>query len=309
MIQYAPRLGRRFSRIALTPLMVVSLMVRMRKTQAQTLRGITSALNLRSAAGFWIYVRSLFSFINFGVDYTIMCARGPSEITRQMDELTIQGQEHLVAALATERPILVVIMHMGDFQLGFLRMVDLLRPNRHLAVFKLSERNHNEDVLHEALATLGYEHTVMRARDGGGRQAYLALRKGHIVAITIDLELNVTSRSVVQFFGRPCHMQNGPATIAALTRSVIMPVVTFSDKAGRRVVRAGAPIYANPPQAGQDMPATIQKLTQQVATCLEEWIRIYPGQVHAWSAIAESMAHPVPTLVPAEEKQLMSQHA
>lgn len=294
MIQYAPRLGHRLSRIAITPIMLVTIMARMRRLQAQTLRGISSALYLRPLPSFFLYVRSLISFVNFGVDYAIICAGGSDGIRRKMSEFDIRGETHFASALDTGRPILVVTMHMGDFQLGFLRLVERLRPRRQLSVFKLSDQNDNEDILLKTFASLGNEPIVMRAGDGGGRQAYLALRKGHIVAITIDLELNVTSRSTVQFFGRPCHMQNGPATLAALTRALIVPVINFTDSTHRRIVCVGVPIDAGVTAHGEDMPVTIQRLTQDLASCLESWIRIDPGQVQAWSAIAETMACPVP---------------
>lgn len=294
MIQYAPRLGRKLSRLALGPFMVVSLMFRMRHLQAQTLSGVSDAIGTSRVASFLLYVRSLYSFIGFSVDYMVTCARGPSEIMRQMSKTDIDGAHHFAFALATERPILVVTMHMGDFQIGFLKLVERLRPGRQLSVFKLSDKSLSEAVLLEAFASLGHKPIVLRAGEGGGRQAYLALRKAHIVAITIDLELQVTSRSTVSFFGRPCHMQNGPATIAALTRSLIVPVVNFKDRQGRRIVQVSPPIDSGTAMSGSNMHIAVQQLTQQLADCMEAWIRIDPSQVQAWSAIAETISHPIP---------------
>ncbi len=294
MLQYAPILGRRLSLLMLAPFLVLGLLLRLRRFQRRTCRAISASLGLGAARSFALYLRSLFGFSAFNLDYTIMCARGVDEIERRMRDVTVIGRPHLERALATGQPVLVTTMHMGDFQLGFLKLVEQLRPDRLLSVFKLSARSRSEDVLFQAFAKFGYQPNAMRAGDGGGRQAYLALRKGHVVAITIDLELQVTSRSVVQFFGRPCHMQNGPATIAALTKSVIVPIVNYTDSAGRHIVRIEPPIDAASRDAGEGMPAFIHRLTQQLAQTLEAWISIDPGQVHAWTAIAETIACPLP---------------
>ncbi|HEX7638291.1 MAG TPA: lysophospholipid acyltransferase family protein [Burkholderiaceae bacterium] len=266
----------------------------MRALQRRTLRGIADTLALGRWRAFGLYVRSLSSFSAFTLDYLVMCRRGTAEIERRIAGLSIQGLEHMEQALASGRPILVTTMHMGNFQLGFLKLVDRLRPARTLSVFKMSLNDRNEDVLFQAFAKLGCPPTAMRAGEDGGRQAYLALRKGDIVAITIDLELQVKSRSVVRFFDRPCHMQNGPATIAALTRALIVPVVNYEDRSGRAIVRVEPPVETDIRATGETMPIAIQRLTQHLAATLERWIRIDPRQVHAWSAIAETLACPLP---------------
>ena len=198
MYRHAPALGPRISRFALAPLLTLSLVLRMRALQRRTLRGIADTLALGRWRAFGLYVRSLSSFSAFTLDYLVMCRRGTAEIERRIAGLSIQGLEHMEQALASGRPILVTTMHMGNFQLGFLKLVDRLRPARTLSVFKMSLNDRNEDVLFQAFAKLGCPPTAMRAGEDGGRQAYLALRKGDIVAITIDLELQVKSRSVVR---------------------------------------------------------------------------------------------------------------
>jgi lauroyl/myristoyl acyltransferase len=292
-MQLAPRLGRGLSRLVIVPLVGLAVGWRMRAFRARTLAVIGNTLSAGPLRAFSIYVRSLLAFAEFSVEHSITCSRGSAEICRRSTDVVLQGQEHLEQAKAAGRPILVTTMHMGHFQLGFLKMVEILRPSRQLSVFKFSQNDRNEDALFEAFTKLGCTPNALRAGDGGGREAFLALRRGDIVALTIDLELQVKSRSIVTFFGRPCNMQDGPATIAALTRAIIVPVVNYVDRNGRRIVRAERPIDAGARDSDEPMPVFIQRTTQQLARTLESWISMAPHQVHAWSAIADTVVHPV----------------
>lgn len=294
LLKFAPRLGRGLSRLSIVPMFALAVAWRLRTFRKRTLHVIGETLSVGRVQAIAIYVRSLFAFADFVIEYTITCSRGVAEIFRRTDRVVLEGKEFLEQAVAADRPILIATMHMGHFQLGFLKLVQLMKPTRPLSVFKFSGNDRNEDALFDAFTSLGCPPNALRAKEGGGRDAYLALRRGDIVALTIDLELVVKTRSSVKFFGRDCNMQNGPATIAALTRAVIVPVVNYVDENGRRVVRVERPVDAGARDSGESMPAFIQRTTQQLARTLESWVAMAPHQVHAWSAIADTMAQPVP---------------
>jgi len=242
-----------------------------------------------------VFLWGLLAFVRHSDCYAQLADLGVEAISDAADRVHLEGESYFRTVMADTRPVLVVTMHMGDFQLGFLRLVSSCSPlTRPLSVFKMSAEDVRENILLDAFSRLGARPQILRASEEGGRRAFLALRKGQVVAMTIDLEVNVTTRSVVEFLGHPCHMQNGPATIALINRALVLPVVNFKDPNGRRVVRVFPPIDTAELLQGQPMKTRVDALTQEFARILEKWIHARPRQVQAWFAIADTLAAPLP---------------
>ena len=198
----------------------------LRPYRRRTVEMIGRSLSLPRWKAWVIFCFGLRSFVRHINSYIQLTNLNVKEICNLASQVRLEGESFLRTTIALDRPVLIVTMHMGDFQLGFLKLVEACSPlERQLSVFKMSAADAKEGVLLAAFKNFGAYPQILRANDEGGRRAFLALRAGHVVAMTIDLEVSVKTRSIVRLFGHPCHMQNGPATIALINRSLILPVI------------------------------------------------------------------------------------
>lgn len=293
-MKFVPLLGRRLSRLALVPWMSCQLRRRMQRFEPTTVEAIGRSLQLDAAAARQVYRRSVRSFVQFNVDYVLMCRSTPQQLRLQAERVRLLGAQRLTPFLTPGRPVLIITIHMGNFQLGFLKLATSIRSQRDIFVFKMSAANELEHRMFGEFGQHLQRIAALRTGEEGGRKAFMELRRGNVVAMAVDLEVHVTSRASVDFFSRPCHMQSGPATLAAMSNAVILPVINYVDASGQPVIQVEEPLFAQPLTPAETLPQVVQRLTQRIAGLMESWIRIDPTQVHAWSSIAETMQCPVP---------------
>ncbi|MDK1010764.1 MAG: phosphatidylinositol mannoside acyltransferase [Actinomycetota bacterium] len=106
---------------------------------------------------------------------------------------------------------------------------------------------------------------MIRHLEGGGALALLADR-------------DVTGRGIsVDFFGEETTLPAGPAALAELTGSVLLPVVVYFKEGGGHILEVGDPIII--PEA-ETRAERVNIGTRQVAETLERMIRRQPSQWH-----------------------------
>lgn len=289
IINFAPLLGQRLSRKLIVPLMARSMLRGLRPFEPRTLENIGRALRLNPNQALAIYRRGAVNFMAVALDIFFMSRGSERALQKKLDAIKVLGIERVEPVFASDRPVLIITMHMGHFPFGFLKLVGAIKKKRKVFVFKANPRNPNEDTLFAAFRRQSLEIEPLRAGEEGGKRAFLELRKGNVVAMMVDAEVHVTSRATVTFFGQPCPMQSGPATLAVLTRAVIVPIINFVDASGLSVVQVEPPLYPDKISPEESSQQIIARLTQEIARLMESWIRIDPSQVQAWTGIAETM--------------------
>lgn len=106
---------------------------------------------------------------------------------------------------------------------------------------------------------------MIRHLEGGGALALLADR-------------DVTGRGIsVDFFGEETTLPAGPAALAELTGSVLLPVVVYFNEGAGHILEVGDPIII--PEA-ETRAERVNAGTRQVAETLERMIRRQPSQWH-----------------------------
>lgn len=258
-----------------------------------TLQVIGSFLNIGQREARRIYLRSLNAFTEFSLDYDYTCWAGKTYMEQRIREIEVQNLDRISPYLYGREPLLIVTMHMGAFPMGFLRLASMIEAGREVFVFKMSAQNTNEAALFAAFERKAMALQALRPGEGGGRRAFMELRRGNVVVMAVDLEVNVTARTPVSFLGRDVMMQAGPATLAAIAGATVLPVINFHNRDGRPVLRIEECISAKPLYAGESPIEIIGRVTQGIARLLESWIRIDPSQVHAWSSLAETALNEV----------------
>jgi lauroyl/myristoyl acyltransferase len=261
-------------------------LLRMRVHGSRTVLGIRIALGLDAPRARAIYRSSVADMVAMAVSFFFLARSSARRVDHCLASVGLSGEAHLLGAVADPRPLLIVTMHMGAFPVGMLRLLRSIRSDRKLCVFKFNAQTRNEVALFRLIREIKHDAEPLRAGEEGGRRAFLELRKGNAVAMMIDAEAYVTGREPVNFFGRCCSMQSGPAMLSVLTNATIVPLITRCDQYGQLQVHIDAPLYPVDPLIEETRAAAVSRLTQQLATVMETWIRAAPDQCHTWPQIA-----------------------
>ena len=202
--------------------------------------------------------------------------------------VTLVGSQHVRAAKAENRPMIVALPHIGNWEMaGTLSVEEGVRitavaealANRRLAAWFTGMR-----------AQLSIE--VVLAEGSSTMRALLAaLREGRLVALVADR--NIGGKGIeVEFFGERTSLPAGPAVLALRTGAVLLPgACYFNAGAGHRMVVL--PPVEIPPK-GTSRRASV--MTQELARRFEDLIRAAPTQWHLvqpnWPSDREFLAAP-----------------
>jgi lauroyl/myristoyl acyltransferase len=198
-----------------------------------------------------------------------------AEIRRR---LTLEGREHLDAAVAAGHGTIFASPHLGNWDAGgawlaasgypATAVVERLRPAELYERFAAYRR------------ALGLE--LLPLDDGSEtmRGVLRALRAGRVVALVCDRDLTGGGLPV-RLFGAATVMPGGPASLALRTGATLLPCAVYQDR--RRghwhaVIRP--PLR---PEPSGDSRADVQALTQRLADEFERLIAHAPDQWHVLS--------------------------
>lgn len=185
--------------------------------------------------------------------------------------VAVDGLEHLLAARARGKGVLLVTAHFGPWELLPLMAVRRYEPI-HVVARPLD--NPRLDDLLTGWRERGGNH-VIRKREAV--QAILqVLRRGETVGILIDQHVNEREGVVVPFFGRPASTATAPALIALRSGAAVLPVgITREGRRGRYRIRVGAEV---PVRRSGDLRADLAENTARFTAAIEAMIRERPEQ-------------------------------
>ncbi len=205
------------------------------------------------------------AFASYG-RYWMESLRLPHMAAADVDAgFSIEGLEHIRAALDAGRGAILALPHVGGWEVGgswFVRqgfpltvVVEALRPPELFAWFTALRRSQ------------GF--TVIPLTRSAGLSVVRALRANQIVALVSDRDL-AGGGVEVDFFGERTTLPAGPATLAKRFGAPLLPTaVYFRGRGHHAVVRPPVPLDG-------DVPG----VTQTLADELEDLIRAAPAQWH-----------------------------
>jgi KDO2-lipid IV(A) lauroyltransferase len=209
-------------------------------------------------------------------DFLLIGSLAPEELPGR---LSVDGLEHAERAVRAGRGAILVLPHMGSWDLaGALGMILGYRLS---AVAETFPGSLNEAVV-EARSQLGLDIIPL------GRPAVRAINRGldeaRLVALLCDLPPPGGGGVQVSFFGKRALVPSGPAAFAIKRQVPVLPVFSRRDGPGHYHVHVDPPVEAPDIESMGRKDAPVAMM-QRVMERFERFIREYPDQWYAFKAV------------------------
>ena len=208
------------------------------------------------------------AFQNYGrmlMDFMLIGSLTPEELLKRM---SVDGLEHLDAALAAGRGAIMAVPHMGSWDMAGAYAGALGYP-----ISAVAERfpGSLNDAVVRTRSRFGLN--VILLGRAAVRSITKALEANSVVALLCDLE---QGQGVdVRFFGRRATVPGGPAAIALKTGAALMPAYQYTVSPGHHHVHLD-------PAIKWPAGTTKEGLMQTVISRFEQFIAARPDQWYAF---------------------------
>ena len=225
------------------------------------------------------------NFSRMLADYFI-CA-GPNAAQKAAALLHLDGgEQHLAAARAPGKGVIVVTGHLGHWELGGLMLALLGLP---LTVVTLEEPSSELTRWREASRRqLGIKTiTVGPTYPFAFVEMMQTLRRNELIAMLVDRPYE-GSGACVELFGHKTEFSTAAALLAQHTGASVLPAFVIHDGQDGYQTMAEPPI---PMETGGDPKLTLPINTQRIATVFEGIIRRHPDQWFNYVPIWKEKTH------------------
>lgn len=219
-------------------------------------------------------------FANYGIylaDWAKIIGFDTSEVFSYFSK--IEGMEFFEEAHAKGNGIIILSVHLGNWEMGALTFTHLGIPFNVLTakdeMADIAQMRTKARILHN-IRTITIDKDAFFFID-----IVNALKRNEIVAMLVD-RYGKENGVLVDFFGEKTYFPRGPVSLARATGASVLPAFTVleSDKKYRSVL--GPPIHM---EWSEDKEIDICVNVAKMAHFFEECIRLYPSQWFNFSAI------------------------
>ncbi len=201
------------------------------------------------------------------------------EFAREKGVTTTQGRENLVAAARKGSGGIILMSHLGSFEIAAQAFREL--KLKLLLIMGEKEAKQVARDQREAMRTRGIEIQVATPGEDflfGGVEAIKFVREGGFVSVAGDIVwTEQRSRLPVNLFGREVGLPAGPHLLALASKAPLFTMFTFRAKKGKHLIVMSLPREVKPPSRSE-RGATLQASAQAYANALEEMVRQHPFQ-------------------------------
>ena len=259
--------------------------VLLRSFRVRSMENVRGALgnNIDGATAREIARRSLRNFFRAFVEVAVALESSSAELR---SEISISGREHLDAALAKGKGVIVLSAHFGNF---FLLGTRLAIEGYVIHVLVNQPRDRKFARLMDHYRWRVQQRTIhARPRREALTQLSLVLRRNELALVIAD-EYRKGNGVPVPLFGRTVQARRGPATLALRTGAAIVPIclVRQSDDSLKLTVEPELELVRS-----GDTKTTIRENTRRLTQWLERKVAKHPDQWNwmniRWSENQES---------------------
>ncbi len=189
---------------------------------------------------------------------------------RVLELCDVDGEEHLSEACRGGNGVVALTGHIGCWEL--LAAYFAGKGYRVNVVY----RELRDERLEERLVGMRRRHGINSIPRGASAvSAYKALRRGEILAMLIDQDIDVDG-VFVPFFGMNAHTPRGAAAFALRAGAPVVPLAIHQQPGGRHRITIRPPL--DPPREGLSEREAIDDLTARCTAAIEGFVRMYPQQ-------------------------------
>lgn len=187
------------------------------------------------------------------------------------DQLRIEGREHLEAALAMHKGVIILTAHIGNWEMG---AAVLAKMGHKLTAIALP---HKQKLVNGLFNRQRIAHGVTVVPTSVSvRKCVEALRRGELIALLGDRDFGAFGE-LLPFLGRMTHIPKGAAFFSMKTKAPILPSFLVPDGKGGYVLSFFEPIYPSCAVAGEAFSA-IQQIMRRYVSVIERKIIEDPAQ-------------------------------
>jgi KDO2-lipid IV(A) lauroyltransferase len=186
----------------------------------------------------------------------------------KLDEIEVIGEEHILNAIKTQKPIILVTAHFGNWEISpkFIHR----KYKKPMAIIMREIENPKINKFFKKIR--GGEDIKLINKKKSAREVVKALlREKRILGILIDQRSNASTAVKVKFF-KETSFNPAVSKLAKNLKAIVIPAFSYK-KNGKYVIE-----FKNPKEFTNT--DTIEKFTQWQADIIEEMIKKYPSQYY-----------------------------
>jgi KDO2-lipid IV(A) lauroyltransferase len=209
-------------------------------------------------------------FMNLGISVVEMIRWKITDQKEFVKNISVDGMEHYRNAVKKGRGLVFIGAHFGNWELLGI-MISLLFQKGYLVARKL-DNPYIHDKVEQIRSSAG--NRVINKNDAFWEMIKL-LKKGELVGVLMDQNVDKREGVFVPFFGRPACTNKGLAMIVLKTKTPMVPIFMVRQPDGRHriIVKPEIPLV----QTG-NLKNDIRQNTAHINIAIEEMIRQYPEQ-------------------------------
>lgn len=192
----------------------------------------------------------------------------------------IEGDEHLLAADAERRGLVLVTAHLGNSELGGRLLATRLDRPTHVVVAAEADPG-VERFLRGGRAPVRF---VRRGDPMAALPLVAALRRHEVVALQGDRALGTRGDVLVDFFGEPAPFPLGPFLLARAAGAPVVPAFCLLERDDSYTVAMAKPIHVTAGEEAAALAEWVGVLEAMVRRTPEQWFNFFD----VWSAAPAS---------------------
>ncbi len=205
--------------------------------------------------------------------FEVLVLVGGKRLDESEKSVSIEGIEHLEAALSEGKGVVAASGHVGNFPLLLYTLNKKNYPTG--VIIRLPENEKLGPWLKELIENIGIKTLPASPRIECVRQSTKALRAGETVFLQVDINARHSGGVPIEFFGLWVPTFPGAAVFAQRTGAPLVPMFIIRDGPDRHKLIIRPPIYL---ERTKDRQKQVYETLVQLTRMLEDVIREHPEE-------------------------------